>query len=162
MENSSTKNELFQEWSSFLSAQADWKLFLTVTFRDFHSREMVTKKIRSLVQILNRDLFGNHYTRIVGHSYFAYAYALENQKRGALHVHWLVDRPVRFELIHSVMKIWDGHCQGVVVSDMSQVSYVAKYVTKGGDVEVYKPRVYKNPSFVPMWFSKAELILRRS
>lgn len=164
MENFSTdifKNQYHFEWTNFLASKSNWRLFETITFTDFLTREMITKKMRSLIQILNRDLFGNNYTRIVGHSYFGYAYALEHQKRGALHVHWLVDRAIRFDLVHGIMKLWDAHCEGEKVEGLRQVAYVSKYVTKGGDIELYVPKVYKNPSFVPMWFQKSEMILRR-
>lgn len=164
MENFSTdiyKNQYHEDWTKFLLSKSDWKLFLTITFEDFHTREMVQKKWRSLVQILNRDLFRNHYTRIVGHSYFGYAYALEHQKRGALHVHALIDSPIRFDLCHGIGKLWRSFFWIEKVEGIRQVAYVTKYVTKGGDVELYIPKVYKKPAFVPMWYEKSELLLRR-
>lgn len=150
---STNKNELREGWEIWVKGFADWKSFLTLTFRDIVTRDQSENQFRYLLQVLNRDLFGNHYTRIVGHSYFAYVSAWEHQKRGALHLHVLVDRPINFRLVHTVWNKMAGFAWIEPVKDLdTTVSYISKYVSKGGDLSVHKPLKVKEPAFKPMWY----------
>jgi hypothetical protein len=151
-------NELQDSWATYVQEFAQWTSFITLTFSDADrthdvTRDEATYKWRRLVQVLNQEIFGNHYTRIVGHSYFAYALAYEYQKRGALHLHALTDRRVHW---HRINYYW-RHVAGIAmikpVNDKDKVSrYLAKYVTKGGELSMYKPKVYKEPPFKPLWY----------
>lgn len=166
MENSSTffyKNQLQQDWVNFLSVGAVWTGFYTITFADFHSQFMVEKRMKSLIQILNRDLFGKNYTHYVGHSYFSYAYALEYQSRGALHIHFLADKPLHYDLARYVCKKWDAFFHTKKVGEeRASVEYISKYTSKGGEVVVYKSLCDRLPKFLPMWYLSAVGKLRRS
>jgi len=147
------KTMLREQWESYIRGFADWKLFLTLTFRDIVTRDQAEHLFRFLIQVMNQDLYGNHYTRIVGHSYFSYVAGFENQKRGALHIHVLVDQRVHFDLVHSIWQKVAGYAWIEPVRDLSRaVSYVSKYVVKGGDLQVWKQCNFKDPSFCPMWF----------
>lgn len=149
-----TNDELLLDaWREFL-VHFEWQSFITLTFKDEVSRETVLKKFHSLVQILNRDLYGKHYTRIVGHSYFSYAVALESQRRGVLHVHMLVDKPIKFDLVHIVWNKIAGFAYIKPVKNKDVIGYLLKYVTKGGDVDVYRCGEWKDPAFLPMWLSE--------
>lgn len=158
-------------WVVWILGAASWRSFITLEFKDIVGRDRARACWRSLVQTLNRDLWGNHYTRDVGHCYFAYLVGYEQQKRGSFHLHALVDRPVNYQLIHDTWHILGGDAQAKLnPSDRSHIGfawidqikdviasvvYVTKYVSKGGDLEIHLPQkwVYKKePPFKPMWW----------
>lgn len=151
-------NELGKAWSEYVASFADWKSFWSLTFADRDRTHDVTHDEakflwRRLIQLLNTDLFGNHYTRIVGHCYFPYALAFEYQTRGTLHMHALVGRPTNWELANRLWRQMAGIIKIKPVEDVQGVSrYISKYVTKGGDVEMYRPQIYKEPAFKPLWY----------
>ena len=105
------------------------------------------------MQHLNRDLYGNHYTRIIGHSYFSYALAFEYQTRGAIHMHALVNGITNWELANEIWRHMAGIIKIKPVDDgLKAAKYLCKYVTKGGDIDLYIAGKYKPPAFKPMWF----------
>lgn len=154
MSDYTSKFELRDAWRDYIKGFASWRSFVTLTFRDFVTRDQAEHQFSFLLQVLNRDLFGNHYTRIVGHNYCSYVAGFENQKRGALHMHVLFDRPVNYELIHTIWNKMSGFAWIEPVNDLDKaVAYVSKYVTKQGDLMVYKPVKVKEPAFQPLWYS---------
>src|SRR5215216_2946435 len=141
---------LRDQWETWIRGFADWKIFLTLTFRDEVTRDQAEHLFRFLVQVMNQELYGNHYVRIVGHSYFSYVAGFEHQKRGALHMHVLVDQPIKFQLVHSIWQTVAGYAWIEPVKDLDRaVAYVSKYVVKDGDLVVWKQKKFKLPSFVP-------------
>lgn len=151
-------SELRDTWSEYIAGFAEWTSFWSLTFADRDRTHDVTRSEaeflwRRLVQSLNTDLFGNHYTRIVGHSYFAYALAYEYQKRGTLHMHALVDRRTNWELANRIWRQMAGIIKIKKVEDLQGASrYMSKYVAKGGDVVLHRPQSYKEPAFKPLWY----------
>jgi len=149
---------LSSEWADWVASLSDWKSFWTLTFAEADRTHDVTEteadfKWRRLVQSLNNDLWGNHYTRSVGHSYFGYALAFEKTSKGLLHMHALVDDRTNWELANSIWRRVAGIIKIIPVSDKVKVaSYLCKYVTKGGEVRVYLPSKRKQPSFRPLWY----------
>jgi hypothetical protein len=143
-------------WSDYVFEFANWKNFVTLTFEKEYSRETVWQYWRTLVQMLNSDLYGHHYTRLVGHSYFSYCLAFEKQERGAYHLHALVAGRLNFKMIHD---FW-GHIAGfawisVINNKLGCARYVSKYVIKDGDIVLYRPPSgleIKPPAFLPMWY----------
>jgi hypothetical protein len=135
-----------------------WKLHVVLTFRDCPSFEKADGTFRRLIQVLNRDAFGDHYTKKVGHSYFAYVRALEYQVRMSLHFHMLVDRPLNFDLVHR----WWNAAAGFAWIDQthdieSTCRYVSKYITKSDQqLKIYVPKENKVPhiagGFKPYWW----------
>ena len=153
MADYTAKTTIREGWEGYIRELATWQSFVTLTFRDIVAVERLEFNWRYLVQRLNSNLFGNHYTRIVGHSYFAYAMGIEAQKRGALHAHALVDRRINFELVHSLWGAMAGFAFIKPVDDQdTAISYLSKYVTKGGEIAVYKPVKVKEPAFKPLWY----------
>jgi hypothetical protein len=112
------------------------------------------------VQLLNRDAFGDHYARDVGHSYFSYVLATEYQVRQALHFHFLADRPLNFDLIHT----WWGSTCGFAwlesIHDRGKcVSYLSKYVTKSDqELKFFVTEKHCVPhitgGFTPYWWKE--------
>jgi hypothetical protein len=155
--------ELFEGWQSWIKGFAPWSSFVTLTFKDFQTRDQAEHAFRFLLRVMNTDLFGNHYSRIVGHNYCAYVVGFETQTRGALHMHVLFDRPVNYSLIHSIWcgdpkKPRFGFAWIKPVDDVDgAVSYLSKYVTKNGDLLLYKPAEVKQPAFVPYWFDPSTI-----
>lgn len=131
-------DELTDAWLEWIDHQRDWKTFITFTNKsvDLRQETLVNSWLR-LVRYINKEVFGNNYTRIVHHSYFSYVLGIEKQKRGALHIHALVDRPVPFAYLRRMWEIaFDMGWVGIdkVDDKRGAVSYMVKYVMKGGDV----------------------------
>jgi hypothetical protein len=148
---------LLTAWQDWITDLCDWKSMLTMTIANEHMcyRDGLGKRWQTFVQILNRDLYGNNYTRRVGHSYFSYVQGVEYQTREVLHLHVLVDQPVNYQLMQ---KLWN-HMSGFIwikpVPDKrGAVEYISKYVIKGEDLRVYKQplEVLPRPNFMPFWY----------
>lgn len=110
-----------------------------------------------IVENLNRELFGNHYRRIVGHSYFGYVVGIEPHKSGSLHMHAVTTRRTNWsrscELWQGGNRLNIGTVQIRRIDDSAtDLRYVLKYTMKGGDLLFYKPDKLKEPSFKPMWY----------
>jgi hypothetical protein len=68
-------------------------------------------------------------------------------------MHVLFDQPVNYEKIHQVWNKMSGFAWIEPVRDLERaVAYVAKYVTKDGDLVVYRPAKVKQPAFQPLWY----------
>jgi len=155
-EAASARRELISAYADWMAVFAPWKSFVTLTVSNAHScsKDGLHRRWRSLVQILNRDLYGNHYTRIVGHCYFSYVIGFEFTKSGAVHLHALVDKPINFELVHRVWNKMSGFAYIEPVYDLPGIAgYMCKYIVKHGDLIFHRPVKSPLPSFVPLWFS---------
>lgn len=153
-----TEPGLIDAWSDYVEGFAAWKSFWTLTFRDRDRTHDVTRSEaeflwRRLVQVLNTSSFGNHYTRSVGHSYFGYALSFEYTTRGLLHMHALVDRRTDWELVNRIWRHMAGIAKIKPVTDSVKVSrYLCKYVSKGGDVLLYRPKKDVEPFIKRLWW----------
>ena len=68
-------------------------------------------------------------------------------------MHALVDRRTNWELANRLWRQMAGIAKIKPVADAHGVSrYISKYVTKGGDVVMYRPTKYKEPAFKPLWY----------
>jgi len=146
---------LVEQWAQWINDFAAWRSFITLTVANekWCSKEGAQKRWRTLLQVLNNDLYGKHYVKIVGHSYFAYAVGYEFTSAGVVHLHALVDRPVNFALIHSVWNAMSGWAYIKPVTDIRGIAeYIVKYVVKRQDLDLWKPKKIKPPRFIPLWF----------
>jgi hypothetical protein len=154
--------EMHDAWGKYLEGFADWSAFITMTFSEKDRTHPVTQSEaeflwRRLVQVLNRDLFGKRYTRIVHHSYFAYALGFEQQPWGLLHMHALTDRRTNWELINTMWRRMAGIVKVERVTAIEGAArYVSKYAAKSGDVILYRPSKLKEPAFKPMWYEQLD------
>jgi hypothetical protein len=131
-ENGEGYLEAYIRW---VAKAAPWKTFLTLTFKNEVEVDQAMKKWYRLVRYLNEAVFGQNYGRIVGHSYFSYVLGSEYQKRGVLHYHALVDRPIDYVRVHGSWNKMAGYALITKVKDVGKsVRYVVKYVLKDGDV----------------------------
>ena len=132
--NRSDITEAWREWIS----KIPWRAMITLTVKDpFMKVESLINSYMRLVRYVNKEVFGNNYTRIVHHSYFDYLVGVERQKRGAPHLHVLVDRPVPFDYIRKMWeKAWGIGWVGIdkVSEKIGAVEYLTKYVAKGGEL----------------------------
>jgi hypothetical protein len=142
----------------WLTPVADWNSLITLTFDRKDKTHPVTKtealfSVRRLIQTLNIELFGKHYVRKVGHSYFPYILGMEHPREGLLHCHLLTARRLNYSLI---IENWYKHCGYAMIEKVDDkegsVRYVCKYVVKGGSVDVYIPNKIIEPKFKPMWY----------
>jgi len=152
----SARQGLPEVWSQYVYDFADWRTFVTFTFQKEYSRDTVLNYWRSLIQQLNTSLFGHHYTRIVGHSYFSYVVCFEKQERGAYHLHALTAGRINYKMIKDFAKHTSGWAQIESARDRKAVSiYCTKYVIKEGDLVLYRPLKVKQPAFKPLWYLSA-------
>lgn len=157
-----------EAWQDWLLEFAAWRSFITLEFKDIVGKVKAQGCWRSLLQDLNRDAFGTHYTRIVGHCYFAYVVGYEKQQRGSFHMHAVIDRPINFQLVHDRWHVLGGDNMAwkypgdknhigfawieQIKNRIAVIKYVTKYVAKGGDLDVYKPRRYVDPVKPLTWW----------
>lgn len=144
--------------SSWIQELKPWMIYGTLTFKDPRELDVAIRYWRRLIQVLNRDAFGDHYTKKVGHSYFSYVLATEYQVRQALHFHFLADRPINFDLLHG----WWGAAAGFawleIIHDRGKCcSYVSKYVTKSDQqLKIFVSKNQNAPhiagGFLPYWW----------
>ncbi len=144
---------IYNEWLTYVCG---WRNFLTLTFKEIRPPDKAYLTFLRLVRTLNEDLFGDHYTRIVHHSYFNYLLGMEfTRSREVCHFHVLTDRPMDYQLIHSWWNKAAGICWIEQVRDtMKTLRYVTKYVCKGGDenIKVYLTSNHRVPRPLPSWW----------
>ena len=152
----SYKKMIASEYADWLLNLKNWVNFLTLTFKDITPPDVARSKFNYLVQVLNRDAFGKHYVRKVGHSYFSYVLAVEYQRRGVIHFHVLTDRNINYDLLHRYWNIAAGFAWAEPVKDKCKViAYCSKYCVKGGNVDIYESESYKTPmigALPPYWW----------
>ena len=142
-------------WREWVCKFAPWTSFVTLTFDNDHQthRDGMEKRWRSLVQFLNRDLYGKHYVRMVGHSYFSYVAGFEYTKNNAIHMHAVIDKPIAFSALHRYWNYMSGFAQIQTTHDREgAVGYLTKYVLKENDLLFWHCREEKKPAFSPLWY----------
>jgi hypothetical protein len=161
-ESTLAKFHIRDEYVHWLTDLANWQVFLTLTFRVEKPVGSACRYWTKLVRELNTDLVGKYYTRIVGHSYFSYALAIQYQRRGAIHFHVLVDKPLNFKLIHKLWGSWCGFAKPELIKNNSDcVAYTSSYILRGGVVDPYIARRDYHPKIEPAWWrfdSKQDLM----
>jgi hypothetical protein len=155
--NAGAQADFACKWAEWLQGFADWKSMITLTVDNEHhcTRDTFIKRVRWLVQRLNVDLYGNHYTRIYKHSYFSYVVGIELTSAGVIHAHMLVDRPVNYSLVHTLWNKVSGYVWIKSVTEVSGAArYISKYISKRQDLELmHKSMHHKSPAFVPSWYA---------
>ncbi len=147
-----------QDLTDWLSKRK-WVVFLTLTFRNEIETEIALKLVKQLIRILNVNVFGKHYTNFVRHSYFSYMIGIEFQKRGVIHFHILIDRPVNFDLIKRFWNSCAGYAEcSIIRNNENSVYYVTKYAAKSGEIEppYFAKKVY-TPPFIPSWWKEQDM-----
>jgi len=153
--------ELREVTSKWISERFDWKVFGTLTFREPIEPDIADNFWRKLVQVLNHDAFGKHYVRRVGHSYFSYVLAMEYQKREVVHFHFLADKPINYDLLHSFWETAAGFAWVERAKDKQALSiYVSKYILKqSSKVSLFECKNPRTPlitgpegTFLPYWW----------
>lgn len=155
------RSEICKATAEWIRDLKRWRIYGTLTFKDPREVDVALRYWGRLIQVLNRDAFGEQYVRNVGHSYFSYVLATEYQRREALHFHFLADRPLNFDLIHS----WWGAACGFAwlepVKDQAAcVGYISKYITKVDQaLRIYESKKQRTPlikgpegNFYPHWW----------
>jgi hypothetical protein len=134
-------NPLAESWTSFLS-RYHWDWFCTFTFREAPHPEAADKLFRFWLSELNRSLYGRRWAAHPDGGVY-WVRALEWQKRDVLHYHALLGDVKdlnesakrlhwmdRWNELAGFAKIEVPHGRGAVAA------YVAKYVAKGGEIDV--------------------------
>lgn len=146
---------LAKENAEWIFSLRPWSTFLTLTFKNETAPDVANALFRRLVATLNEEVFGRHYTRFVGHSYFSYVVGIEYQKRDVIHFHVLIDRPVNYQRIHTLWNAWAGFGWTEIIKDLDKVvNYVSKYIVKGGEILPFlAPKKYM-PIHKPFWWNE--------
>lgn len=147
-----------QEVTDWL-AQRKWLVFLTLTFKNETEPEIALKLVKELIRKLNECVYGEHYLNYVDHSYFSYMIGIEFQKRGVIHFHILIDRPVNFLVIHTFWNSRAGFADPQLIRDsINSVYYVTKYCAKSGEIEppFFAKKLY-DPPYKPIWWKEQEM-----
>lgn len=155
---------LVDEWVPWILELAPWKNFLTLTFKEEKTPDVALSLFRWLVRVTNERTFGKRYARTVGHSYYSYCYGMEYQKRDVVHFHVLTDKPIDYTLVHSA---WGNRCgfawiDGNLTKKEDVITYVCKYVLKGGEIDVYKAKKDFVPKVLPTWWNDGSVLLSRA
>lgn len=149
------REALAHESADWIFGLRKWSTFLTLTFRKDTAPDVANALFKRLIARLNEDVFGKHYTRIVGHSYFSYVIGIEYQKRDVIHFHVLIERPVNYHLIHKLWNTWAGFGWSEIVKDRNKVvNYVSKYIVKGGEILPYLAKNQYMPIMIPFWWNE--------
>lgn len=147
-------SQLSEGFAEMLDSLATWQYFVTLTFRQDVEKNRARKLLVRLIRDLNRNAFGKHYTRKVGHSYFSYVACIEYQTRGNLHFHILVDSPINESLVEAFWHQWAGssHIQSIRNREAA-TRYVCKQAYRNGEVDPpYIARKRFTPSPQPSWW----------
>jgi hypothetical protein len=164
------KDILIKEHAKWLLSCKKWSTFITLTFKnDLHvdktenyfsktfkdeiSVEAADKYFSKLLKILNEELFGKHYTKTVHHSYTSYVLGTEYQKRGAVHLHVLFDRPVNYDLI---VRVWHSlaglSAVGPVRNPEDAVYYLCKCYRYDETPKQFLAIKEYLPTVIPAWW----------
>jgi hypothetical protein len=138
-------------WAEFLG-RTPWQLFGTHTFRVHHAGrtggvhpEKANKAVRFFVSSINRRLYGRDWGRR-WHAGCQWAVGQEFHKDGRLHLHSVIAAPtgdlfklIRFsEWFDFWRKEFGNNRLERPRSQADVAHYVAKYVSKGGEVDLSK------------------------
>lgn len=159
----STREILSDAWVDYALNFAEWKSFITLTFREEKFPDVAMSLFKWWVKSNNEHAFGKRYNRVVGYSYFSYLVGMEYQSREVVHFHVLVDKPINYGLTHL---LWGERCgfawvDGNLKSSQKVVDYVCKYVMKGGQIDLYKAKKDYCPKVVPTWWLDEKLAQSR-
>jgi hypothetical protein len=136
---------LKEAWASFLSRFEPFEWYGTFTFRDPIHPEQADKCFYRLIRRLNEDVFGRRY-RERGQGIY-YVRALEWQRREVLHFHALMGGGVSKLKRLTYIDYWFIE-SGIAriepySSDRGAKAYLAKYVTKHGEIDIFIPPYLK-------------------
>ncbi|RPH75452.1 hypothetical protein EHM76_01635 [bacterium] len=146
-----------QEYIEWLANMKDWRSFVTLTFKNDTSEFAAILAIRALIRRLNKEVWGDHYVKIVGHSYFSYVYSMEYQIREVVHFHLIVDKPIDYNVLHDFWSQWYGFAWSKKIEIGSQakvLEYITKYMTKEGTdkLSLYSAKKDYVPKIRPSWW----------
>jgi len=133
-------SKITEGWVDLLS-RYEWDWFVTLTFRNCIHPEAAEKRFRVWLNQLNRQLYGKRWSKKGQGIYWAKA--LEWQKRNVIHFHLLMSDVQNLnETLRrlSAMDKWKdlaGFARiEVPKQQMCVARYCAKYIIKGGEIEL--------------------------
>lgn len=148
------------EWVHLVLGFSTWLSFLSLTIDSKRRPGMTAGRLEALwrrqLVVLNTDLYGARYHRLVGRSYFGFAKVVEKQRRGEWHLHALVDRRIHFQLLHDWWNRHGGYAWIEPVSDQTGSAVeLCKYIVKSDqEPDLFRcSRPDRRPAFEPLWFS---------
>ena len=141
------KQELKAAWVELLGRYA-WEWFCTLTFEQARVHpERADKCFRVWLALVNQAAFGKRWRR-QGKGVL-WARGIEFQRRGSVHFHVLLARVGNVRRL-SMMDVWAnlaGWARIRPVEHQDRVAkYVAKYVAKGGEIDLGGPGLMDVPA----------------
>ena len=164
---SDPRRALVPEWVQFLS-QWDWQWFATLTFRDYvyAEGELLQKQWKYFIAQMSKDAYGRRWRKKAkkGHG-IIWTCASERQRRGVLHYHAL------FGNVGGMRRLtWMDHWNRIagfakittVQSKPSVNTYCAKYVIKGGRIDMGGPLVISRDQIILPFTKSREAVSPRA
>jgi len=144
----SKSQQMHSAWVDLLS-EFHWQWYITHTFRESVHPERADKLWRLWCSKINRELYGPRWFKKNKSVYWVRA--IELQKRDVIHFHGLmsgIDALNQFEWMENWLNL-DGIGTGIGLTGISRIynidkgestdaviSYVSKYVSKGGEIDL--------------------------
>jgi len=147
--NSNSRHDtLFEAWVKFITRFLPYYWFVTLTFKDDIPNSTANRIVARYMRNINEDLYGRRFrNKGLG---LPYILARERQKRGTPHFHLLVGGDCWKLLRKKYKQLWEGwNGETFTRYGMARIEkynrkkgarmYVAKYVMKGGEIDVNIP-----------------------
>jgi len=147
---------LDEGWVKFIERFEPYHWYITLTFKDEVSQGRAEKQFRRFIRLVNESLYGRRYrNRGTGVSWVK---AIERQRRGVIHFHALVGGDVWRLRRFTFMDLWrEGgffdngkrfYPNGFAKIEkykpkLGARHYLSKYVTKGGELDIFIPEYMK-------------------
>lgn len=134
-----TTPELRESWVSLIKRYEPFAWYGHLTFKDHVHPEQADKRFRRWLNKINETLFGLRYRK---HGEGVYGFkAIEHQRRGVIHFHFLMGGGVERLRRLTYMDLWAAENGWARIypydSNQGAARYVSKYVLKGGEIDPF-------------------------
>lgn len=136
-----SEQSLQDAWVFLIKQYEPFAWYGHLTFKDHIHPEEANKRFQRWLRKINEHLFGKRYRRY-GEGVYCFR-ALEWQKRGVIHFHFLMGGGVERLRRLTYMDLWAAKNGWARIypydPDQGAARYVSKYVAKGGEVDPFFP-----------------------
>lgn len=141
-------------WVEFLLTMADWRSFITFTFKKDKHPELALKDFTWWLRAMNKHAFGKNYRNFVKHSYFSYVLAIEWTSLDVVHFHALIDRPIDYAYSNRLWNAFNGFMWIDKIGNVEDTcKYIVKYAVKGNElVKLFEREQVRTPRVKPEWW----------
>jgi len=154
--NYSTPVTLNEAWVKFIERFEPYYWYATLTFKNEVTQGRAERQFKRFIRLINESLYGRRYrNKGTGVSWVK---AIERQRRGVIHFHALVGGEVWRLRRFTFMDLWRegasfGNGKRFQANGFAKIEkyepklgarhYLSKYVTKGGELDIFVPEYMK-------------------